>query len=233
MLEINKFNGWYNKEKVVLNNINLKLNKGEIVALLGKNGVGKTTLLNSIVGLHKNWDGVIKLKGKMLSKDIKIENKKDRYYIGDKVELLEELTSMEFINFIHHIYNKKLDQYKFNYYIEVFSFEPYITEKIQKLSFGNKQKVALITGFLINAPLFILDEPLVGLDIMAIEAFYKEAKNYAKEGNTILFSTHIIDVMNNIGDRLYILDRATIEGPFNINKDSNLREMFLKVIENA
>lgn len=232
MLEINNFNCWYSKEKVVLNNINLKLNRGEIVALLGKNGAGKTTLLNSIVGLHKNWDGVIKLEGKVLSKDMNIENKKDRYYIGDKVELLEELTSMEFMNFIHHIYNKKLDKDRLNYYAKIFDFESYINEKIQKLSLGNKQKVALITGFLINAPLFILDEPLVGLDVMAIETFYKEAKNYVRQGNTMLFSTHIIDVINNIGDGVYILDKSTIEGPFKINKDSNLREMFFKVIEN-
>lgn len=232
MLEINNFNCWYNKEKVVLNNVNLKLNRGEIVALLGKNGAGKTTLLNSIVGLHKNWDGVIKLEGKVLSKDMNIENKKDRYYIGDKVELLEELTSIEFMNFIHHIYSKKLDKDRLNYYAKIFDFESYINEKIQKLSLGNKQKIALINGFLINAPLFILDEPLVGLDVMAIETFYKEVKNYVRQGNTMLFSTHIIDLINNIGDKFYILDQSTIEGPFKINKDSNLREMFFKVIEN-
>lgn len=232
MINIKCFRAWYNKKNPIIENGFLNIENGEIIALLGRNGAGKTTLLNSIVGLHHSWEGEIKLRGRNLTNKNEIENKRNIYYISDGVELLEELTPREFINFIHDVYNKELDKDRINYYVDVFSFKECVDEKIKNLSLGNKQKVALITGFLIEAPLFILDEPLVGLDIMAIEVFYKEAKNYVKDGKSILFSTHIIDIIQNIGDKVYVLDRGKIEGPFPIKKNLDLRQMFFKVIEN-
>lgn len=228
-LEVKNLYSSYDNNRNILNNINFKITKGKITALLGVNGAGKTTLLNTIVGLHPYFNGIININGKT---KLDISNniiKKERFFISDNPLLLTQLTPMEFITFIHSTYNKNINKNRFEELVVKFEFSKYLHTPNDNLSLGNKQKVLLITAFLLDCPLLLLDEPLVGLDIIAIENFYKEIKNYTKNGNSVFLSTHIVELVNNICDEVIILDQGNIKSHLSC-KDTDIRQSFFEMI---
>lgn len=229
VLEATNINSWYNINENVLNNIDFSLEKGKIVALLGVNGSGKTTLINTIVGIHKNFRGSIKINNDNKINSTKV--KRDRFFISDTPMIFIHMTAMEYIKFLHLIYKKKIDIKRLNELIELFEFSKYIDVNNDELSLGNKQKVLLIVAFMLNCPLLILDEPLVGLDVLAIENFYNEVKKYVSKGNTVLLSTHLIELVENVCDQAIIIDKSKIVDKFNC-EDINIKSHFFEVISN-
>lgn len=168
MLEVINIKKSYG-DKLVLNGINFKLNKGEIVCLLGKNGIGKSTLIKIIIGILKKDSGEIKINNIDINSD-EIKYKMSFGYVPDEFNAFDYLTGFEYFNFIINIYkintgdtNKRLD-----YLIDLFDIREYINKKIETYSKGTKQKIMIIASILHNPKVLILDEPFNGLDIETI-----------------------------------------------------------------
>ena len=228
ILQIRDLSVWYKEDKKVINELNMCINSNEIVGLLGKNGEGKTTLLNTITSLHDKYSGEILIKDSSKLSDN--YTKKQRYYVQDYPILFEEMSPLGFFKFLCSIYNKEWDEEKYNYYLERFNFKEQSEKFISSLSLGNKQKTNIIGAFLVKAPLLILDEPLTGLDVISVERFYEEIKKYASEGNAVIFSTHIIDVLDRVCSKVFILNNSRIESCIDINENIDIREEFIKVV---
>lgn len=229
ILELADVSIWYKEDHMVIDHLDLNINAGQIIGLLGRNGQGKSTLLNTVSSLHKCYKGTIKINGcKELSS---LEVKRMRYYIQDNPALFEEISPEKYFHLLHNLYGKTFDAKKLEYYNEVFQFGEYYDKRISTLSLGNRKKTNIIGALMLRAPLLILDEPLNGLDIMSVDALYKELKAYAEEGNAVIFSTHIIDVLPQVCTNVAILEDHHIKKYVKVNEDTDLRKEFNEVIQ--
>ena len=232
MLEIINYHKNYG-DKEVVKGIDLKVNKGEIFGFIGHNGAGKTTTIKSIVGILPFEEGEIKIDGKSVA-DFPIECKSITAYLPDNPDLYENLTGIQYINFICDIY--EVDNTVRNQRIEELGKELEIYDNlgdsISSYSHGMKQKVALI-GALVHEPkLLILDEPFVGLDPKAAFTFKSRMKKMCENGASIFFSTHILEVVEKLCDKVAILKDGEIVRmgvTEEIIKDQSLEEVFLGI----
>lgn len=113
--------------------------------------------------------------------------KTHRYFAADYPLLFTEITAKDYVSFAHSLYQKDFSEQQFASLAEAFHFSKYINRRISELSLGNRQKIVLMTGLLLRAPLFILDEPLVGLDVESIEVFYQKMREYCEAGGPFCF----------------------------------------------
>ena len=232
MLEIINYHKNYG-DKEVVKGIDLKVNKGEIFGFIGHNGAGKTTTIKSIVGILPFEEGEIKIDGKSVA-DFPIECKSITAYLPDNPDLYENLTGIQYINFICDIY--EVDNTVRNQRIEELGKELEIYDNlgdsISSYSHGMKQKVALI-GALVHEPkLLILDEPFVGLDPKAAFTFKSRMKKMCENGSSVFFSTHILEVVEKLCDKVAILKDGEIVRmgvTEEIIKDQSLEEVFLGI----
>lgn len=235
MIEIKNVSKTYNNDKKALNNISFKVNEGEIFGFIGHNGAGKTTMIKSIVGILDFEDGDILINNKSI-KDDPIECKLEMAYVPDNPDLYENMTAIDFINFICDMYGADLKTRKENIlkYAQMFEIENNLNDDISSFSHGMKQKVALIAALSHNPKVLIMDEPFVGLDPKAVFDIKNIMKQMAKEGKTIFFSTHILDVAEKLCDRVAIIKNGKIVkiGEMKeIKGDTSLEEVFLELGE--
>lgn len=235
MIEIKNISKTYNNDKKALNNISFKVNEGEIFGFIGHNGAGKTTMIKSIVGILDFEDGDILINNKSI-KDDPIGCKLEMAYVPDNPDLYENMTAIDFINFICDMYGADLETRKENIlkYAQMFEIENNLNDDISSFSHGMKQKVALIAALSHNPKVLIMDEPFVGLDPKAVFDIKNIMKQMAKEGKTIFFSTHILDVAEKLCDRVAIIKNGKIVkiGEMKeIKGDTSLEEVFLELGE--
>ena len=235
MIEIKNVSKTYNNDKKALNNISFKVNEGEVFGFIGHNGAGKTTMIKSIVGILDFEDGDILINNKSI-KDDPIGCKLEMAYVPDNPDLYENMTAMDFINFICDMYGSDLETRKENIqkYAQMFEIENNLNDDISSFSHGMKQKVALIAALSHNPKVLIMDEPFVGLDPKAVFDIKNIMKQMAKEGKTIFFSTHILDVAEKLCDRVAIIKNGKIVkiGEMKeIKGDTSLEEVFLELGE--
>ena len=235
MIEIKNVSKTYNNDKKALNNISFKVNEGEIFGFIGHNGAGKTTMIKSIVGILDFEDGDILINNKSI-KDDPIGCKLEMAYVPDNPDLYENMTAIDFINFICDMYGADLETRKENIlkYAQMFEIENNLNDDISSFSHGMKQKVALIAALSHNPKVLIMDEPFVGLDPKAVFDIKNIMKQMAKEGKTIFFSTHILDVAEKLCDRVAIIKNGKIVkiGEMKeIKGDTSLEEVFLELGE--
>ncbi|MEH7191119.1 ABC transporter ATP-binding protein [Bacillus toyonensis] len=210
MLSVKNLMKKYNEETVV-HNISFSVNPGEIVGLLGPNGAGKTTSLNMITGIVKSNDGLIEFDGKNIE-DTMVYYKKNMGFVSDVFPLYENLTGREFVVFVAELwgvskdyYEQQIDDLAQNFYLD-----DKLDDFIKTYSKGMRQKISLI-GALIHKPkLLILDEPFNGLDPVSIREIKKFFLNYIKKGNSIIFSSHILDIVEKICTRCVIINNGKI-----------------------
>ena len=220
-------------EKEVLKNISLDVSKGNIIGYIGPNGAGKSTTIKIILGLISEYDGKVKIFGR----DIKEENfeyKNKIGYVPEVVKVYESLTAKEYLTFIGQLYGieyEKCDN-KARRLMKVLGIEDAYESRISSYSKGMKQKVAIISSVLHNPDILFLDEPLSGLDANSV-LLIKEIINRLKEdGKTIFYSSHIMEVVEKISDRIIVLNDGNIvaDGNFdeirNSSFDSSLEEIF-------
>lgn len=229
ILEIQDLSIWYDKDKMIVDNLSLDVEGGQIIGLLGRNGQGKSTLLNTISALHKDYHGEIKINGQ--SDIFSLDTKKNRFYIQDNPAMFEEISPEKYFKLLHSLYEKPFDTVRLEYYKKVFQFEDYYDKRISTLSLGNRKKTNIIGALLLQTPLLILDEPLNGLDIMAVDVLYQELKDYAQNGGAVIFSTHIIDVLPQVCTHVAILEEHNIKKYLKIENDTDLRKAFKEVIQ--
>ncbi len=201
-----KFNSHY-----ALKDITLNIKRGEFYCLLGPNGAGKTTTLKILTGLMKPTTGEIFIGGHHLEKDY-IKAKKILGLIPDTPFLYENLTPQEFLLFVGDVYGiKKDDVLKgIDHYFGLFKLEDYRNSLIKELSHGMRQKIVYTANFIHSPLVYLIDEPLVGLDPYSIHLIKKLLKEETEKGKTILMSTHILSAAEELADRIGILKEGKL-----------------------
>jgi ABC-2 type transport system ATP-binding protein len=219
-------------------NLDLEIKKGEVFAFLGPNGAGKTTTIKMMCGLTTITSGDAVMGGVSIKKD-PVNYKKQFALIPDKPYMFEKLRGIEYIEFTASLYGvpkggfrKKLDRY-----MDVFGVGEYVNDFIESYSHGMSQKL-LITAALIREPkVFILDEPMVGLDPKSMKTLKNVFKALAKEGMTIFMSTHSLDTAEDSCASAGIIDRGRLLMSGRIRdikkktRTKKLEDLFFKLTE--
>ena len=194
------------KEFRVLNNISLKLKKGEITGLLGVNGAGKSTLIRILAGYYNDWDGQISMNGLDYKKNIK-EIKKITGYLPENNPLYKEMYVEEYLKFIISLYRVKVENY--DEIIEKTGLRDVLKKKISTLSKGFKQRIGIASSIIHNPLLLLLDEPISGLDPLQLNEIRGLIKDLSKN-KIILFSSHILQEIDLVCDKIIIINKGEI-----------------------
>lgn len=221
-------------EKQVLKGINLKINKGSIIGYIGPNGAGKSTTVKIIMGLVTGYTGEIRIFGEDISKDDGSYKKKIGY-VPEVPEIYDSLTGKEYLTFIAQLYDIDYDKAdnKARKLMDILGIADVYEKRISSYSKGMKQKVILISSLIHDPEILFLDEPLSGLDANSV-MIIKEILSYlAKEGKTIFYSSHIMEVVEKISDRIILINNGEIVADGNFEElKSNYKESSLESIFN-
>ncbi|EGT3617525.1 ABC transporter ATP-binding protein [Clostridium perfringens] len=193
--------------KEVLDNVSFNIKKGEITTLLGMNGVGKSTILKIIMDLVKKDSGEVLIDGDALREN----NLNKLAFVPDVKNTYRGMSIKESFEYMECFYDKWDSKKAYKMLKE---FELKDTEKIDKLSKGNLEKIKIILGFAQNAEYILMDEPFSGIDIFTREMFLKSLINYVNEDVAILITTHEIKDIENIADRVLMIKDGVIKEDF-------------------
>lgn len=240
MITIDNVTKSYNGTYKAVDNLNLEIENGEIFGLLGPNGAGKTTTIKMITGIIASTNGKIKINGIDINKD-PIKAKKQFGYVPDSPDMFLRLTGIEYLNFMADIYGVSKDDrmQRIEEMTQRFEMESAIGDKILSYSHGMRQKIVLI-GVMIHKPkVWILDEPMTGLDPKSAFTLKEMMREHAGAGNTVVFSTHVLEVAEKVCDKVAIINKGqlifngTLDDMHNRFKENeSLEEMFLEMTEN-
>ncbi len=223
---------------IAVNKINLSLDPGEIYGFLGPNGAGKTTTIKMLAGLLQPTQGNITICQKNLGKD-PLYCKNLTGYIPDRPYLYDKLTGIEYLEFISSLYqseqNKSLQ--KATEYLKLFDLTEWRNHLIEGYSHGMRQKLIMTSIFMLDQPLIIVDEPMVGLDPKSARIVKELFKNKARQGTGILLSTHSMEIAEELCDRIGIIVHGRIKATGTITElrqraddaASNLEDIFLEL----
>ncbi len=211
---------------------------GQVFGFIGPNGAGKTTTIKMLTGILSPDSGRLLLNGIDIQKD-PIAAKRSFGYVPDAFDMYERLTGMEYLNFMADIYgvDKARRKAHIEKYLAQFSLEDAANQQIRGYSRGMKQKLA-ITGALIHEPsIWILDEPMVGLDPQSVFMLKEEMRKHVEDGRTVFFSTHVLDVAERLCDEIGVIShgkliaKGTLDELRHGDRDSSLEEVFLELVE--
>lgn len=241
MLKLSNISKSYNKGEVkAVDNLNLEIKSGEIFGFLGPNGAGKTTTIKMIVGLLKPDEGKIILDGVDVWQD-SLRAKSMISYVPDNPEIYDRLNGIEYLNFIADMYgiSKEERTKKIEYYTKLFNIEDSLGDIIGSFSHGMKQKLVLTSALLNDPNLFILDEPMVGLDPKSSFNLKEIMRKMCNEGKTVFFSTHVMEVAEKLCDRIAIINKGKIialgtmeELRAHAKERESLENIFLELTDN-
>lgn len=224
----------YGKQNAV-NNISFSLQGGEVVGLLGPNGAGKSTTMKCIVGLLRKTDGKIEIGG---HDHLSVAAKKLFSYIPETPHVYDLLTVWEHLQFIAQAYHVSDWKEKAEQWIEIYELSDKRDKLGRDLSKGMRQKVSICCALLPDPELLFFDEPMIGLDPKAIKNTKRIFNELKQRGKTILVSTHLIDSVETIADRIMIMKNGNIIGndtlanlkaSFDQVGDSSLEDLFLEL----
>ena len=224
-----------NNKRYSAENVSLQVKAGEILGFLGPNGAGKSTIIKCVVGIQPATKGSIEINGYDIQKQPEMA-KAQFGFVPDHYALYEKLTGREYINYIADLYNvEKQDRdERLAKLLKSLNMEQAIDNKIATYSHGMKQKIAIMSALVHNPKLWILDEPLTGLDPTSIYEVKECMREHAKAGNIVFFSSHIIDVVEKICDRIVIIKNGKIVKSVTMKKlqkdNINLEEFYLNII---
>lgn len=232
MLKVEKLSKNYGSKKAV-DNVSFKLEKGDIFGFIGPNGAGKTTTIKMIVGILSPDEGDIFVDGSSL-KDNEITCKSKMAYVADNPEIYDYLKGIEYLNFIAGIY--KVDNDKKDKLIQKYAkdLEIYdnLGDMISSYSHGMKQKLAIIAALIHEPTLLVLDEPFVGLDPVSTHKLKSYLKDICKNGGTVFFSTHVLEVAEKLCNKIGIIKNGKMIKMGNtkeLTKDESLEDLFLEL----
>ena len=212
LVEIRKLGKKYNsKSSYAIRDFNIVGNEGEIIGILGHNGAGKSTTIKCITGMHPYEEGSIKIAGHDLAKN-PIAAKQNFGYVSDEHVLFEKMTGQEYIDFMGDIYGVSMRDRKerVKKFQQMFQLGDSIYKPISSYSHGMKQKVSFMGALIHNPKVFILDEPMVGLDPSTANQVKRFFYEHSRKGNLVLFSSHNLDTVEKVCDRVYIIDQGKI-----------------------
>ncbi|MDD3999906.1 MAG: ABC transporter ATP-binding protein [Bacilli bacterium] len=236
MLEILNLSKSYLKGKKAVDNVSLKINAGEVFGFIGHNGAGKTTTIKCVVGILDFEEGEVFINGKSLVKN-PILCKQELAYIPDNPDLYEQMTGIQFLNFICDVYNISEMQRNngINKYADIFEIKKNLGDTISTYSHGMKQKLTLISALVRKPKLLVLDEPFVGLDPKASYSVKQIMKEMCNEGTSVFFSTHVLEVAEKLCDHIAIIKAGKIVSYGTMEEvkgDSSLEDVFLELVNN-
>lgn len=212
MIELRNLSKSYNKGNVkAVDNLSLDVRAGEIFGFLGPNGAGKTTTIKMMTGLLNPDEGNIKINGYSMQRQ-PLECKQSIGFVPDNPDVFDRLTGMEYLDFMADVYGVSAEDRKsrINSYLEMFDLGDAAGDLIKSYSHGMKQKIVL-TGALIHDPaLWVLDEPMVGLDPKSAHLLKEQMRMHCDKGNTVFFSTHVLEVAEKICDRIAIIHKGKL-----------------------
>ena len=224
------------KADYTVKDINISGDAGEIIGILGHNGAGKSTTIKCITGMHPYELGEVIIAGHDLKND-SIEAKKSFGYVSDDHVLFEKMTGYEYINFMADIYDVEIAdrEARIAYFQSLFALGDSIYNPISSYSHGMKQKISFMAALIHSPKVFILDEPMVGLDphtANAVKDFFRE---HAASGNLVLFSSHNLDVVAKLCNRVYVIDQGRILEQIDVPEfkasGRDLEEYFLSITQ--
>ena len=222
----------------VLQNINLSIKPGEIIGYIGPNGAGKSTTIKILTGIIPDFDGEATVLGLDIRKEI-LEVKKQIGYIPENAALYDTLTPLEYLHFIGQLY--KMDwgsvDKKARELLDLFELSDYLESRMTTFSKGMRQKVLLIAGMIHNPAILFLDEPLSGLDANAVILVKEILIQLKGIGKTIFYSSHLMDVVEKISDRIMIINKGEMiaNGTFeelNTHAKGSLEKIFTDLTGN-
>ncbi len=236
MLEISNLSKKYKNSKFYsVRNLSFTLKEGEIFGFLGKNGAGKSTTIKCITGILPFEEGEIKVCGYDISKN-PIEAKLNIGYVPDNHAVYENLTGREYVNYMGNIYrvSKEDIEERTEKFARLFSMEHAIDNQIRSYSHGMHQKICIIAALIHNPKFWVLDEPLMGLDPQSTFEIREYMKEHKKLGNTVFFSSHNIDMVEKLCDRVAIMNKGQLMEIIDVKKflkesEVPLEEYFLNM----
>jgi ABC-2 type transport system ATP-binding protein len=217
--------------------IDLTVRRGELFGLLGPNGAGKTTTLRMIAGILQPTAGTVAIAGINLARD-PVAAKSKLGFIPDRPFIYEKLTGTEFLRFVAGLYGQGGDQIdrRGEELLALFDLLDWKDDLVESYSHGMRQKLIIASAFVHQPEVIVVDEPMVGLDPKAARLLKNLFRAYVERGNTIMMSTHTLEVAETLCDRVAIVQRGRIaamgtmaELRANSDGDSSLEEIFLRL----
>lgn len=232
MLKIDHFTKTYGEKKAV-DDLTLHIRQGEIYGFIGHNGAGKTTTLKSVAGIMQFDSGEILIDGTSIQKD-PIGCKKKMAYIPDNPDLYEFMTGMQYLNFVGDIFAIPADRRKqrIQGLADTFELTGDLNQPISAYSHGMKQKLAIISAWIHEPKLILMDEPFVGLDPKASHILKGMMREVCNQGGAIFFSTHVLEVAEKLCDKVAIIKGGKLirSGTMEeVKGDTSLESVFLEL----
>ena len=232
MLKIEHLTKQYGEKKAV-DDLSLTIEAGEIYGFIGHNGAGKTTTLKSVVGILPFEEGRVEIDGVSITED-PLNCKKKIAYIPDNPDLYDFMTGIQYLNFIADIFGVGAEerQERIRRYADLFELTADLAQPISAYSHGMKQKLAIISAWIHEPKLIIMDEPFVGLDPKASHLLKEMMRELCDRGGAICFSTHVLEVAERLCDKVAIIKggRLIRSGTMEeVKGDDSLEEVFLEL----
>lgn len=235
MLSVKHLSKTYRNSKIkAIEDVNLEIEDGDIFGFIGPNGAGKSTTIKCIVGIH-GWDeGEIDFNGLNL-KDNTLEYKSQLAYVPDNPDVYEFMTGIAYLDFIANTFKVGEEKNELIHkYADMFGIEKDLANPIKTYSHGMKQKVQIIAAIIHKPKLMVLDEPFVGLDPKAAFDLKEVMKELCKEGTMILFSSHVLEVVEKFCNKIAIIKKGKIIAS-GLTKDvkgkESLEEKFMELFD--
>lgn len=239
MIEARSLTMIYGNGHQATDEVSFTVKAGEIVGFAGPNGAGKTTVIKMLTGILKPTSGTAVINGFDINKD-PINAKRSFAYIADNPDILIQLSGLEYLNFIADMYeiSEDIRKEKIGTLSERFGMKDVLTTQMREYSHGMRQKLMVISALIHNPPAWILDEPMTGLDPTAAFELKQMMREHANAGNAVLFSTHVLEVAEQLCDKILIINKGKIitEGTLEFlrlnNPGMTLEEIFVKLTGN-
>ncbi len=238
MIKFENVSKTYNGTVKALDDVSFTVGKGELVGFIGPNGSGKTTTIKLLSGVLVPDNGVIKVNGFDVKKE-PLKAKASIGYIPDSPDVFLRLKGIEFLNFIGDVYKVPVDERKktISELAERFELTNALNSQILSYSHGMRQKLMVISALLHKPDVWILDEPMTGLDPKSAFELKNMMREHTKSGKSVFFSTHVLEVAEKLCDKVVIIKKGhklydgTLAELEKKNKDKNLEDIFLALTE--
>lgn len=225
-------------DKKAVDNLSFAVEEPGVYGLIGTNGAGKTTTIRLLTGILAPTEGQVSVGGIDMAKE-PVKAKRLIGFVPDGHDLYDRLTGLEYLNFMADVYGVSSAQRKqhIEKYLTLFDLEQAAGEQIRSYSRGMKQKLTVIGALIHQPPVWVLDEPLVGLDPRAAHLLKQEMRRHCDAGNTVLFSTHVLEVAEKLCDEIGIINKGklvaqgTMEELRSGEQGASLEELFLELTE--
>lgn len=223
---------------LAVDDISIDINDGEIIGFIGANGAGKSTTIKMMTGIIKPTKGDVIFNDSSITYD-PLEAKKQFGYIPDSPDMFLRLTGLQYLNFICDIYKVPTENRieKITKLADDFKIKNSLNDRIINYSHGMRQKINIVAVLLYNPSVWILDEPMVGLDPEAAYMLKTKMREHVKNGNTVFFSTHVLEVAESLCDKIIILKQGhvlfygTMKELKDKKDDKSIEKIFIELME--